>query len=220
MDEPTHDRNTAPSRRRPRRECKMKPAFASFDIETDGNNPGQYSMRSIGVAVFVEGELTPVDTFYAHIKPVFKDMDPKCKVFWSKHQAQWQHINTNMISIEECMSNLSIWLSDLSDRQRYNIKWVANPSNFDWMFLKCNYELYGPVPKYDIGFYCHDLSSLMRVYLKMHDINDKQAFMARLAGDLKYTHNALDDALYQGVIYVQLRRLIEEDVGSKTVLEE
>lgn len=185
-------------------------AYASFDIETDGNNPMQYNMRSLGVALYLENKMAPFATFYIRVEPFYQvEIDPKCKTFWEKHQKQWADLQVGARPVGECMQMLSTWLT--LHAQKYTIKWVANPANFDWMFLKCNYETHGPTGKYDIGFFCHDLSSLLRTYLLIHNITDKSAFTNQLSGQLKYTHHALDDALYQGRVYMKLRKLIRQD---------
>jgi hypothetical protein len=194
------------------------PAYASFDVETDGNNPMQHSMRSIGIALFVDshhkdiGVLTvPVDTFYATLKPL-----PDAKVeescmrdFWEVYPEMWLQVNKNPQDPIEVMKNLSNWLSDHS--RKYCIKWVANPANFDWMFLKCYYEKFGPMKnKFNIGFFCHDLSSLIRAFMVMNNIRDKKKFLLTLSENHTQTHNALDDAICQGVTYINLRRCLNK----------
>jgi len=183
--------------------------FASFDVETDGNNPMKHSMRSIGVALFREGGVTPFDTFYITLKPqTGSDVEKSCyNNFWRHHMGKWRDINDNPSEITHAMSKLSTWLASY---EASAVIWVSNPANFDWMFLKCYYEKYGPVDKFDIGFFCHDLGSLLRCYTLVHDIRDRRGFSQSLAQGFQYTHNALDDAVYQGVIYMNLRRLINE----------
>jgi hypothetical protein len=186
----------------------QKQAFASFDVETDGDNPLMYSMRSIGIALFVEESTTPIDSFYATISPrPGAGVDKKCmEEFWSKHPEQWKEVNTNCVDAKDAMANLSKWLT--THDKKYCIKFVASPANFDWMFLKSYYETFGPSEKYDIGFFCHDLTSLLRAYMIMNKIADKKGFLARICEYSKYTHNALDDAICQGKSYVNLRKLL------------
>jgi hypothetical protein len=181
-------------------------AYASLDVETNGNNPCQYSLLSIGIALFCQNSLTPVATFYSTISPVHDSVEPKCKLFWDSHPDSWLELQRDPVSIHVCMSNLSTWL--YAQSLKYDVKWVASPANFDWMFLKCNYELYGPTTKFDIGFFCHDLSSLLRAYLIANNIRNKQAFIDRLVPHPRSIHHALDDATYQGRLYMQLRTLL------------
>lgn len=183
-------------------------AFASFDVETDGNNPMQHSMRSIGIALFSGHTSKMVDTFYVTIKPLpGYTVEPSCMInFWDKHPNQWESVNTDTVDVKDAMTSLSNWL--LKHSKHYCIKWAAGPCNFDWMFLKCYYEKYGPINKYDIGFFCHDITSLIRAYIVMHNIKNKREFMTSLSNEHEYTHNALDDAIYQGVSYMSIRNLL------------
>ena len=190
----------------------MREGFLSFDIEADGNNPVQHSMRSIGIALFSDNNREkPVDTFYRRLLPQ-KDTvpDPQCvSLFWDKYPQAWEHVTTDMEDARVVMADLSDWLS--MNAGTYRLKWVAAPANFDWMFLKCYYERYGPPLKYDIGFFCHDLHSLIRAYVTIHRLTDVEQFKDTLAHGHMATHNALDDAVRQGVQYCSIRVLL----GSK-----
>jgi hypothetical protein len=183
-------------------------AYASFDIEADGNNPIQHSMRSIGVALFTEGNTKPIATFYKTLEPQLNTRpEKKCiEDFWNRFPQKWDEVNTNTIIPEQAMSDLSDWLKNNS--VNFSIKWVASPSNFDWMFLKCYYEKYGKPGKYDIGFFCHDLSSLLRSFIISKNVKDKKTFLLNLSNNQQCNHNALDDAICQGVTYINLRALL------------
>lgn len=185
--------------------------YASLDIESDGNNPMQHSMRSIGIALFLHGSNKPLDTFYRTIQPRPEAWaENKCMInFWHNHPEQWKHVNENPMRPEDVMKDLSLWLTNHSET--FSIKWVASPANFDWMFFKCYYEVFAPEHKYDIGFFCHDLSSLMRAYMVMHNIVDAQTFKKTISENAIYNHNALDDAICQGIMYMNLRKLLQSD---------
>jgi hypothetical protein len=182
--------------------------FASFDVETDGSNPLQHSMRSIGIVVF-NRRSEVVGTFYTTLlQQANCTVDPKCKrAFWDLYPQMWQEVNTNPQTIAIGMQRLSNFLKTLG---HCNIKWVASPANFDWMWLKCYYEKYGPADKQDIGFFCHDLVSLVRSYTLLQGIKNKTTFLTSLSDGCARTHNALDDAMCQGVIYMNLRKLLTQ----------
>jgi len=181
--------------------------FASFDVETDGNNPIQHSLRALGIALFCEHSHNVIDRFYVTIEPQEgRYAEQKCvENFWKKNQQAWEEVNRNCVPIETAMERLADWLRGYCSHQ---IKWVASPSNFDWMFLKCCYETYGPENRPDIGFHCHDLDSLLRCYTLTQGIQSRKHLVSSLSGGLPYTHHALEDALYQGRVYMGLRRLI------------
>jgi len=190
----------------------IKPSlYASFDTESDGTNPLQHSMLALGIALFSEDNVM-VDTFYCHILPQkndngisFKSDEGIMQNFWSKHPTVWKAMNENQLTPTAAMNSLHEWLYKY---RGYELKWVAQPANCDWMWLKCYYEKYGPPNKVNIGFFCHCLSSLLRSYCLCHGIADKKLFMLSLSGENPYTHCAIDDAIAQGVCYMNLRKLL------------
>lgn len=192
-------------------------AFCSLDIESDGTNPLQHSMRSIGIALFCEPPSGPchLDSFYMTLNPQ-KNAEGKpfpvhtktMRNFWDKYPEQWQDVQKDAKDPETVMHHLSEWLKH--HMKSFTIKWVARPANCDWMWIKCYYEAYGPRDKPDINYYCHDLSSLMRSYELCQGITNKKDFMTALSGNAPYTHNALDDAVCQGWMYMNLRKLLSQ----------
>lgn len=178
--------------------------FASLDIETDGPHPLEHSLLSIGVSVFNENEERPRDEFYVNLVPRrFGTMTEECKKFWSENPASYQALLHDQQEPQRAMKQLS----DFLYRQNAKIVWVASPACFDWMFFKTYYESFGPTNKYAIGFYCHDLISLLRTYSLLKGPGVKK-LRENLASGLVPSHHALEDARYQGTIYINLRRLL------------
>ncbi len=187
------------------------PLFASFDGEFDGPNPVQHSMRSLGVALFESGNPVPIATFYVTMKPQKHAVvhEKTKKEFLDLHPDVWKEINTNNIEIPLAMEQFSDFLKK-HNRGRY--LYVASPSCVDWMFLTIYYNQYGPADRYDIGFYCHDLSQYIRIYITMNAIKNEQAFHSFLLQGNCYgsDHHALHDAIHQGIKYVTIRNLIND----------
>ncbi len=190
------------------------PAFCSFDVEVDGPHPLAHSMRSIGIALYTERDGL-LDTFYVHLKPQvdhqgtpFEPDPDTMRFFWNLRPEEWAHVNTDALEPREAMGRLADWMR--THQTRFTLKWVAKPSNCDWMWLKPYYEQYGPPDRPKLGHYCHDLSSLLRAYEIGHNIVDKKAWMNSLSNNAPYTHNALDDAICQGNMYMNLRKLLPQ----------
>lgn len=187
----------------------MEKCYCSFDIEADGTNPMQHSMRSLGIVVLDENAIV-INTFYKTILPQMNSgvCQQTMSEFWSKHQDMWTEVNTNAVCPSKAMSDLVEFLKPLY--LKYRVSWIASPACFDWMWLKCYYETYGPVIKPNIGYFCHDLSSMLNVYMKIHkiQIENCQEFKNQLMNGHPYTHNALDDAKCQGYMYLNLRKLL------------
>lgn len=186
--------------------------YASFDVELDGNNPIQYSMRSIGIVLTILDEKTnkfkTIAKFYKKIYPQHQGYpEHKCMVeFWNKHPEEWKDLNKDNISPKSAMNQLSSWLHNHLRNKHMKLVWVAGPSNIDWMFLKTYYETYcNCKKKFNIGSKCLDLKSLLRAYSTMHNIENKKEFENNLASvDYTYDHIAIHDALYQGSIFTNL----------------
>jgi len=187
----------------------LPPAYCSFDVEMDGNNPMLNSMRSIGIALFTEKD-GKIDSLYMNImpRPETKPNPKTMRDFWERHPQQWKCVNENPLRPEAATANLASWLR--YHEKSYTLKWVARPACVDWMWLKCYYETYGPAVKPDIGYYCHCLSTMLRSYFLTYPVRDKRAVMAELSNNLPYNHNALDDAVCQGTIYMNLRKIYNQ----------
>ncbi len=187
--------------------------FASLDVEADGDNPMTHSMVSFGVAMFKESyglsRIKPFSTFYVTIKP----QQGKChqestmRDFWARYPEQWEHVTNNPDEPGVAMEKFATWLETHSSK--YVIQWVAGPANFDWMFLKCYYEAYGPLDKPDLGYSCHDLFSMLISHCKENNI-DRHSVVRSLSQDNEYTHHALDDATCQGVVYMNMRQKLSQ----------
>jgi hypothetical protein len=177
-------------------------AFASFDIETDGNNPCQHSMLALGIVLFSEDgkELT---SWERHIGALpYRSQERKCMVdFWANQPEAWQYIHTGVVSAEVAMKDLADWIGYYS--KIYRLQWLASPSCFDWMFVKCYYEQFGPEGKPDIGYFCHDAGAQIRGICDAKKIKfeDKKKLEQAFTKGLPYTHCPVDDARFQGAKY-------------------
>jgi len=193
-----------------------EPLYASLDVEYDGNTPVHHSMLSMGIAVFKEGLKDPVDQFYVTIKPQQDcNPDPECiRKFWARYPEQWREVNTDAKEPVEAMRLLNKWLLKIR-LQGQVLKWVAGPANNDWKWLDFYWHKYGPPDKEEIGFFCHDISSLNRGYIIHNNITDKKKFREAITEDRKYTHRAIDDAICQGTMYMNLRRLLNKEAQCK-----
>jgi 3' exoribonuclease, RNase T-like len=189
----------------------QKPLSISFDAEFNGSNPGTNSMLSLGAAIFEDGNICPIATFYIKMKPQPNTKeDPKTmRDFWSHHPDKWAEIQTDNVEPAEGMKQFSDFLKANSRGSKF--AFVASPSCVDWMFLKVYYEVYGPEDKYDIGFYCHDLSQKIRTYMETVGITNEEEFKKSLAPvDCENDHHALHDAIYQGVIFINFKMLVRQ----------
>jgi hypothetical protein len=190
---------------------KLTPLFASIDVETDGPNIMRHSMRALAI-VFMNSDKKWIDYFYVHLTPQPNHSpDPKTmQRFWSKFPEQWNHIQTFTVTPQEAMAMLAIKLKELYEH--YAVKWVGKPSSVDFAWLKCYYETYGPTcKKPNLGHFAHCLQSLLIFYRKQKNISDqnKMHFLNSLSENSTYSHNALEDAYCQAIMYINLRQLVD-----------
>jgi hypothetical protein len=192
---------------------KIKPIlYLSFDIETDGDNPMLNSMISIGFYGITDNlscalEYTAnIESLEGHVQ------DPKCMEFWAQNQTAWNATQTNKKFYADVMLELSDRFTELN--KTYNLKFIAMPSCFDWMFFKSYYQMaqnYLSTNLYDISFKCICISSYFDSYCESRNIrgSEKEALKLQLMEYNKdVDHFALEDAKCQGKLYVKVKQLI------------
>ena len=214
----------------------MSTLYISFDVETDGDTPLLNNMLSIGMVGFTqEGKI--IWTYETGFDTYNKSME-KTMSFWtspSQKIAYEKLMSMKKISAKEFYIDLSEKLTELS--KSYLIKFCAKPANFDWMFLKCYFEKgksevlgddYGKngLNIYDIGFKCYDISECFNTYklVSGFDINNKKIFSNienTLSNvDNSLTHDALSDAICQGIFYIRLLFLMSNPDNLKLSLDD
>lgn len=186
------------------------PLFASIDVETDGDNPMRNSMRALGI-VFIKDDGTFVDHFYVHVSPQ-PGASPNPRTmnqFWTRFPKQWEYMQQRTVTPIQAMEMLAKKLHTL--QQQHSIRWIGKPSSVDFTWLKCYYETYGPDERPRIGHFCHCLNTLIILYCVWKNIGftEKPALLGYLSQGAAYSHNALEDAHCQAIMYINLRRLID-----------
>jgi hypothetical protein len=187
--------------------------FLSFDIESDGPTPIVNNLLSIGiVGINMDEEI--VFEYQANIEPLATHIqDTQCmQTFWLKPEQKiaWDFIQENKRNYIVVFEELGQKLKELS--HKYNLKFVAHPACFDWMFFKCYYELAKSNSQdkecfYDIGYSCECSSTLWNYYKKSNKLTSIQAdqlFKYLGEFDESLNHMALSDAKVQGKFYVKL----------------
>lgn len=183
--------------------------YLSFDVETDGKTPLVSNMISIGICG-LDKDCNEHFTFEANLIELPGHIQhPETMDFWSKNQDAWKYTQMNRQDILTAFTELSNGLKELS--KSYKLIFCASPSNFDWMFFSCYYDLFSArvstnsYTPYNIGYSCQDISSVWKTYRLMKKISDKEALELEkvLKGDYD-AHCAIEDARAQGRMYVRL----------------
>lgn len=190
--------------------------YLSFDIESDGPTPMINNLLSIGMVGidFISEQI--IFEFEENIKPFFTHIpDKDCmKNFWLKPEQKnaWEFLQTNQKNYIVVFEELSFELKRLS--RDYKLVFVSHPSCFDWMFLKCYYELAKSNSSngedfYDIGYKCECSLTLCNHYKKINGLTNNE-FMSifqkpdEVISENNLEHFALYDAKIQGKKYIEL----------------
>jgi hypothetical protein len=191
--------------------------FLSFDIESDGPTPMINNLLSIGIVGITIDEKI-VFEYEANIEPLATHVqDNQCmQTFWLKSEQKlaWEHLQTNRRNYIEVFEELGLKLKELDSK--YKLKFVAHPACFDWMFVKCYYELaksnsHDKGCFYDIGYQCECASTLWNCYKQSNKLSSQQAnklFKEWGEFDENSNHMALSDATVQGKFYIKLLNIM------------
>ena len=181
--------------------------FISIDIEADGI-AGYGSMLSIG-AVSPSGE-----KFYSEIRPTSDEFLEAQRGFTESHGLERERLLAEAPDDATVMRNFADWVQrvvhDNNDRKPV---FVAFNAAFDWSFV----DLYFKRNKIDnpFGIAPFDLKSIALGLEIDNDFDWDKTKKANLPGsivpDEEFTHNALDDAVFQQTLMYGLAALSQED---------
>jgi DNA polymerase III epsilon subunit-like protein len=174
---------------------KSREWYISVDVETAGPNPGQYSLLAIGACTLAQ----PQQTFYVELRPVNKHMQPESAAI---HQLSWEHLAANGLPPREAMQRFADWVEAVVPGGSRPV-FVAFNAPFDWMFV-CDYfhRYLGHNP---FGHSALDIKaySMGKSGSSWADTAMKHLIPGSEVTPL--THNALQDAIDQGAIFLALR---------------
>jgi len=191
---------------------KKKKIIVSIDLELDGPNLIENSMRQCGLAVFdVNGVL--LHTFLINILP--KENSQECKKtmdeFWSKHEEVWKSLQINAVSPLIAMEMMAKFLKQFYDNEM-KILYIAKPASQDWKWITYYYDMFGPkknkeFENINLGYYCYCIKSALDLFTLHYQPykHNNYHLMLQLSETHNYTHNALEDAINQGKLYFNLQ---------------
>ena|SRR3990167_5870068 len=182
--------------------------FISFDIETNGPCPSIHSMLSLGAALFTGTDETAKETFYAKLEPLpWTIEDVETMKWWAKFPVEYAETKKDAKSASVVIPAFAKWLTDIKDKHGPYVLYAA-PSGFDFSFLY---------------YYFHRFLGTSPVKRTCMDGNSYAAGLTRspmrgiplrkLIGKVSYgtRHNAVDDAIRQGIKLMKLRQALLTD---------
>ena len=180
--------------------------YISADIEADGPIPGRYSMLAFGLAVagrFDGRSFEACDpsatTFYRELRPISDHLDPAALRVAGLDRDQLEEAGALPT---EAMTEAARWIEEQAGADQPVL--VGYPVVFDWLFLHWYFVAFlGESP---FGFSSAlDMKTIYqqkgRVTLDEAGREDLPPFLRSVR---EHSHNALDDAIEQGEIFIKL----------------
>lgn len=180
--------------------------YISADIETDGPVPGTFSMLSFGLAAVAtfDGETMSRLDARAHARywelvPISERFDPEAL---EVNGLDRDRLAETGQAPRDAMRSAALWVERVADDRRPVL--VAYPVAFDWMFLHWYFESFaGSSPFGHSG--CVDIRSLyMGDVAVPFVLSSKKHMPDELQPRTAHTHHALEDAIEQGQLFVNI----------------
>jgi hypothetical protein len=189
--------------------------YVSTDIETDGPIPGPHSMLSFGSAVFApNGQL--VDKFSAQLDLLpGAQGHPDTMKWWATQPEAWAEARRATQPPELVMKRYVKWLNALPGKPVF----VGYPAGFDFLFI------YWYLIKFTGGspfsFSALDIKTYaMAVMNCPYREATKKRMPSRWFSQMPHTHKALDDAMEQGLLFINIKQENQKMLnGLKAMIE-
>lgn len=171
----------------------------STDIETDGPIPGDYSMLSIAAAAYTpSGELA--GTFAANLETLpGASQHPDTMAWWQEHQTAWQASRKHAQAPAEAMQAYLEWVKSLPGHPVF----VGFPAAYDFMFVQwylVHFTGESPFAHAALDIKTYAMATLKVPYKR----TTKRLMPERWRSPHPHTHQALDDAIEQGCLFINM----------------
>ena len=183
--------------------------YVSTDIEADGPVPGPHNMLSVGSAAFsADGKL--LDKFSINLKEMpGTRMDPNTKKFWERFPEAYEETRKNAVDPKDAMDRYVKWLNKLPGRPIF----VAYPAGFDFTFVYWYLVKFTGVCPF--GQSALDVKTYgMALMNKEFRASVKKNMPKRWFPKLPHTHVALDDAIEQGYLFINMLKERKEKLDA------
>ena len=184
--------------------------FVSVDIEADGRIPGRNSMLSFGSAAFtLDKEL--VARFAVNLETLPGAAgDPETLAWWRKHPQAWAAAREDPEDPATALPRYAAHLEALGREggggRRYGRPtFIGFPAAYDFAWI--NWYLHRFAGRNPLGISGLCLKTLGAALLKLPFRQaSKRRFPRRWFDDLPHSHVALDDAMEQGAMGINMLR--------------
>ncbi len=187
----------------------MSEIYISVDIETDGPIPGPNSMLSLGAVAF-KADRTQLGTFEINFELLKgASSDPDTMKWWKTQPTDvWDAARADPQDPADAMLRFKKWVNDVANGQSAKPVFVGYPAGFDFLFVYWYLVKFtGDSP---FSFSALDIKTYAMAVLgcEYRQVNKRMVGRFKEPG-LKHTHVAIDDALEQGYLFLNLKRAHE-----------
>ena len=193
-----------------------KNAYLSVDIEADGPSPYKNSMLSFGATLLTKDKKI-LSKWEWNLRPLEgHEADPKTmKEFWQKNaenKQAYKYCTTNPLDPIKVFQKFACILEEW--QKEYKIVTVMWPSAYDWQWL--NYYFAAAGTDNPLGFSAFCISTFIKSINPSKSIEWDEKFDASFNDpNYPHTHMPLDDALEQGMKFLNALHLHEKQKDEK-----
>lgn len=178
--------------------------YVSVDVEADGRIPGRHSMLSFASAAFTL-EKAVLATFSANLETLEgAGCDPQVMAWWRGQPAAWAACRENPRDPAEAMDAFASHLKTAVGRHGKPV-FMGFPAAYDFGWINWYLHAFTGGNPFGISGLC--LKSTAAAILKCdYRQASKRNFPKRWFDRLPHTHVALDDAIEQGAMGINMLR--------------
>ena len=175
--------------------------YISVDIECSGPIPVDYSMLSLGACVVGKEDNDNDYTFYIEIQPI---SDNYVKEALEIAGLSMQELKSKGTPPKEAMKKFGDWITKVLNGEEKQPVFVAAPISFDWSFV--NYYFHKFLGWNPFGVSGIDLKSVWigKTNSKWHATGVDDIKKTLGLQDIVHTHNALEDAKEQSIVFKKM----------------
>lgn len=178
--------------------------YASLDIEADGPTPLRNSMLSFGVALF-DIEMTLLDVFYRTLHPLPDAAEDAPTMEWWRGQPEaWAAATKDRIDPKAAISDYHAWLDGWTAKAK--VVETAWPLKYDGAFMLAYEGAFGGRTPLGHSGICLRSIAMALSGGEFRDCGKSSLDPALQAGGIPHDHVALNDAVDQGVLGINLLR--------------
>jgi hypothetical protein len=179
--------------------------YISTDVETDGPIPGPNSMLSLGAAAFVPYQ--KVGTFSVNLETLpDAKADPDTEAWWRQQPEAWKACRENPVEPHEAMRQYKTWVEQMAKEHKAKPVFVGYPAGFDFLFVYWYLRRFaGDSP---FSFSALDIKTYAMAVMGSEYRNSTKRNMPQrwFKGLPPHTHKAVDDAVEQGHLFMNILR--------------